>query len=142
MAGKYSIGYVQDWRQIPGAIWVHGASREDALPLPANPPPAVLHKGYPVLHVEFDKHELQFCSAAQLAHYIEVLSRPRLPTSRQLSESSGVATGPNQHWLSRLPAALKSPRKRAALVKALVQAHAFIAADPPSAAFRPRGLTV
>jgi hypothetical protein len=83
----------------------------------------------------FEEHELLFCSTAPLDHYIDVLSRSRLPTSRQLSIASGVATGPNQHWLSRLPAALKSPRKRPSLVKALVQARDFILTNPRSAAF-------
>jgi hypothetical protein len=104
-----------------------GATPDAPVPVP--------HKGYAVLQVEFESHTLCFCSAVHLGHTISVLSMSRLPTSRQLSEASGLAAGPNQHWLSRLPAALKSPRKRPALVKELIRAKAYAAENAPGGAF-------
>jgi len=135
VAATFSITYVPDWRQVPGAIWVHTPDPVLSGAFVPAAPAQVPHKGYPVLRIPFEEHELLFCSAAHLDHYIDVLSRPRLPTSRQLSIASGLATGPNQHWLSRLPAALKSPRKRPSVVTVLMQAREFILANPLSAVF-------
>lgn len=116
MKPAYHFSYEKDWRHAPLAFWVH-------IPVPGMPqqwhPPApaeIPHKGYAVLRVQFEGHELQFSAPAQLDHFIEVLSTKPLPTSRQLSSRRGLPVGPNGHWLSRLPAALKSPRKRAKLV--------------------------
>jgi hypothetical protein len=50
-------------------------------------PPAVPHKGYPILHVEFEEYELLFGSAAQIEHYIDVLNRKALPTTRHSGRS-------------------------------------------------------
>lgn len=80
---------------------------------------AIPHKGYLFLHVEFEAYDLQFSSPAQLDHFIEVLASKPLPTSRQLSLRRGLPVGPNSHWLSRLPSALKAPRKREELIRAL-----------------------
>jgi len=44
-----------------------------------------------------------------------------LPTTRRLSALRGEALGPNSHWLSRLPASIKSPKARVRLVKVLKQ---------------------
>ena len=119
MSTAFHFTYEKNWRTAPLAFWVH-------VPVPGTAdlrdPPApqcVPHKGYAVLHVAFEKYELQFSAPAQLDHFIEVLSTKPLPTSRQLSARRGVPVGPNGHWLSRLPAALKSPRKRERLVHAL-----------------------
>jgi len=93
------------------AFWVHTrdeVSGQWAPPIPKDVP----HRGYPVLRVEWGQHELQFSAPGQLAHFIEVLSTKPLPTSRTLSARKGAQVGPNQHWLSRLPSALKSPRTR------------------------------
>lgn len=137
MNGNFHFTFESDWRYVPGAFWVH-------LPVVGNPgtfapaaPLPVPHKGFPVLHVEVGKHELLFVSMAHLDHYIEILSLKALPTSRQLSEASGIETGPNQHWLSRLPGELKSPKKRQELVKVLSAAKAFAANNAPTAAFSP-----
>jgi hypothetical protein len=130
MASKFHITFEPDWRGAPGAFWVHvpvdGQSEAFAPPAPLPVP----HKGFATLHVEFEAYDLLFSSSAQLEHYIEILSKSPLPTSRQLSAARGLTTaGPNQHWLSRLPATLKSPRSRQSLVKALIAARAFVAAD-------------
>lgn len=140
MNGKFHFTYASDWRDVPGAFWVHRPieGKPDRFDPPA--PLAVPHKGFPVLSVEFEKYELLFCSAAQLEHYIEVLSQNALPTSRQLSVASGLKTGPNQHWLSRLPGELKSPKNRQSLVKTLGAAKVFAAENAPNQTFNPDAL--
>lgn len=119
MKPAFHFTYEKDWRSAPVAFWVH-------VPVPGTKdvcdPPAPLpipHRGYPFLRVAFESHELQFSAIAQLDHFIDILSRKPLPTTRQLSSLRGLPVGPNGHWLSRLPAALKSPRKREKLVQAL-----------------------
>ena len=137
MHSKCDFSYQEEWDAAPGAPWVHR-------PDPTHPgsfvPPApnpLPHKGYWYLHVAFGEHVLLFSSAAQLEHYIDVLSRTALPTSRQLSEASGRLNGPNQHWLSRLPGALKAPRTRQRLVKVLIGARDFARAQAPNNTFAP-----
>jgi hypothetical protein len=112
-----------DWRNAPLAFWVH----EESTPgswygtttyAPAAPKPRG-RRGYLYLIVEFGRDTLEFSSREQLDHFVDVLSMNPLPTSRRLSALRGVAKGPNGHWLSRLPAALKATRKRAELVQAL-----------------------
>lgn len=97
------------------AYWVHVPDMTGAWVPP--PPVGIPRKGFPALHVEAGEHEIVFSSPAQLAHCIEVLSTRPVPTSRQLSLKRGTNAGPNGHWLSRLPAALKSPRRREELVE-------------------------
>jgi hypothetical protein len=119
MSPAFHFTYEQDWRTAPLAFWVHvPVEGNTSLCEPPAPEP-VPHKGYPVLRVPFEAHELQFSSLAQLDHFIQVLSTKPLPTSRQLSAQRGLPVGPNGHWLSRLPAKLKAPRKRAKLVQSL-----------------------
>lgn len=119
MSAKYHFSYQPDWRSAPVAFWVHrpvdGSASLFDLPAPSSVP----HKGFVFLHVEFDGAELRFSAPAQLDHFIDVLSKQPLPTSRNLASQSGLPVGPNGHWLSRLPASLKSPRKRMRLVEAL-----------------------
>jgi len=135
MRAAFHFTHEKDWRTASLAFWVHvpipGAMGECDPPVPR----AVPHLGYPLLRVEFESHELQFSALAQLDHFIDVLSRRPLPTSTQLSSLRGLPVGPNGHWLSRLPAELKSPRKRDRLVKALSAIRAEIA-DPASTSGR------
>jgi hypothetical protein len=119
MTTAFHFTFEKDWRHAPLAFWVH-------LPAPGSTgtfePPApreIPHKGYAVLRVQFEKHELQFSAPEQLDHFIQILSSRPLPTTQQLSSRRGLPVGPNGHWLSRLPAALKAPKKRAKLVEAL-----------------------
>lgn len=119
MIANYFFSYQPDWRTAPMAFWVH-----IAVPGPAQAfnPPAPLcipHKGYVFLHVEFEQYTLEFSTPAQIDHFIDILSAKPRPTSEQLSLRRGLPIGPNSHWLSRLPAKLKSPRKRAKLVQEL-----------------------
>lgn len=119
MSPSFFFSFQEEWLRAPLAYWVHvpveGAGELCEPPAPEPIP----HKGYLYLHVEFETHELQFSAPEQLDHFIEVLARKPLPTSRQLSARRGAAVGPNGHWLSRLPAKLKAPRTRLELVKAL-----------------------
>jgi hypothetical protein len=119
MKPAFRFTYEKDWRTAPLAFWVHVPVAETTDACDPAAPVAIPHLGYPFLRVEFESHELQFSALAQLDHFIEVLSRKPLPTSRQLSSRRGLPVGPNGHWLSRLPAELKSPRKREKLVQVL-----------------------
>ena len=105
---SFRFTFEKDWRAAPVAFWIHS-------PVPE----AVPHKGFVFLRIEVDEHELQFSAPAQLDHVIEVLSSKPLPTSRQLASRHSCSVGLNGHWLSRLPASLKSPRKRGKLVQLL-----------------------
>jgi hypothetical protein len=112
-----------DWKDAPLAYWVHreqppGIWRRASNFEPAPPKPHG-RNGYPFLIVEYGRETLEFSSREQLRHFIEVLSTSPLPTSRKLSSLRGTTLGPNRHWLSRLPAALKAPKRRAELVEAL-----------------------
>jgi hypothetical protein len=129
----FCFTFVSDWRSAPLAFWVHvpDAATPDTWIPPA--PLAVPHKGFPALWVKAGEHALVFTSPAQLAHCIDVLARKPLPTSRQLSVKRGTTYGPNGHWLSRLPAALKSPRRREQVVETLRATYsAVVQADGAS----------
>ncbi|CAG0983764.1 hypothetical protein BURK2_01993 [Burkholderiales bacterium] len=119
MTLRYRFTFEPDWRAAPMAFWVHVPT--GAVPGEFEPaaPPKIPRRGYPFLRFEFREHELVFSSPAQLQHCIEVLAKNPLPTSRQLSAERGTSVGPNGHWLSRLPAELKSPRTRGILVRDL-----------------------
>ncbi|TFW20058.1 hypothetical protein E4L96_10820 [Massilia arenosa] len=120
---EYWTEFHSTWRHAPLAYWVHveqdgqhwsvAERYEPPAPLP------IPHKGYAVLCVPFDEIVLQFSSSEQLLECIRVLSLTPLPTSRQLSNRRGTSNGPNGHWLSRLPARVKSPKNREKLVAAL-----------------------
>lgn len=117
---RYRIEFVANWRHAPLAYWVHAWSDQEARDTAlAGPPAEVRHRGYRCLWVEVAGAELCFTSAAQLAHCIDVLARVPLPSTRRLAALRPGSMGPNAHWLSRLPARLKTPRARARLVLAL-----------------------
>lgn len=98
-------------------------------------PEAIPHQGYLFLHVEFETYDLQFSALAQLDHFIDIMASKPLPTSRQLSLRRGVPTGPNSHWLSRLPSTLKSPRKRERLIQLLRSVRTQIISNEALEAF-------
>jgi hypothetical protein len=132
----YWVEYAETWRRAPLAYWVH--IEQDGQPwfkaerfLPPAPDP-VPHKGFPVLCVEFEGLVLRFSSEPQLLECVRVLEQTPLPTSRRLSAARGGTYGPNGHWLSRLPAAVKSPRTRARLVDMLKQVLLAKPAPEPS----------
>lgn len=118
------------------ALWVHVAVPGESGVFDPPAPQAIPHRGYRVLRVAFCAYELQFSALAQLDHFIDVLARKPLPKSRQLSIRRGVPMGPNSHWLSRLPAKLKSPRMREKLVRALIGIRPQAAAEWSNASLR------
>jgi hypothetical protein len=135
MSTKYHFSYQPDWRAAPVAFWVHRpVDGSDAFDPPV--PPAIPHKGFAFLHVAFDAAELCFSAPAQLDHFIDVLSKKPLPQSRALSSQRGLPVGPNGHWLSRLPATLKSPRNRMRLVESLKAIRASVVAPGGGVSFR------
>jgi len=105
------------------AFWVHkGVSTGVRGQSPTYDPPAPKphgRTGFLFLVVAYGRHNLEFSSPQQLRHFIDVLSMSPLPTSRILSKLRDAPVGPNSHWLSRLPAALKKPKERGQLVTAL-----------------------
>ncbi len=117
------IEFIDDWRHAPMAFWVHTATD---LP-PGQPwvaatrfdPPApepLRGRGYRLWCVSVDAHVLSFSSTAQMAEFARVMSMHPLPTARRLCQQTPRGHGPNAHWLSRLPASLKSSRRRPQLV--------------------------
>jgi hypothetical protein len=114
------------WVEQGGEHW---AAADEYVP---DAPPHVPHKGFAVLCVSTNGVVLRFSSKAQLEECIRVLAMKPLPTSKRLSALRGTNAGPNQHWLSRLPAAVKSPRVRARVVEALRRVHMVTAAPNPS----------
>lgn len=132
----YYFTFEKDWRTAPLAFWVHipipGTAKECIPPAPDEVP----HLGYQTLHIQFGEYDLRFSAPAQLDQFIETLSSKPMPTSRRLSSMRGLPVGPNGHWLSRLPAALKSPRTREKLVQVMRAVRAQVVNEQmPSPAF-------
>ena len=130
---RHEILYHPTFTATPLSFWVHRHLDEDVAwvssrtfdpPLP-KPVPAL---GWPMLKVEFNGLELYFASAQELHHFMRVISQNPMPTSTQLSKMRGTTLGPNQHWLSRLPAKAKSAKMRKVLFEYLVKiAPEFVA---------------
>jgi hypothetical protein len=131
MSGKHWFEYAEDWRGYPGAYWAHknknGAFWIYATEFDPPAPRPVPHKGYLVLCVETNGFVFRFSSPEQLADCLRVLAMKPLPTTRRLSALYGSGHGPNSHWLSRLPAKVKSPKARVAAVAALRAAAKILA---------------
>jgi hypothetical protein len=108
---KASVIYLPAYEATPLSFWAHRHLDADAWvnakqfdpPLPGPVP----GQGWAQLVVEFDGITLRFSSSAELNHFIDVLSRNPLPTTKRLSELRGTTLGPNSHWLSRLPSRAK-----------------------------------
>jgi hypothetical protein len=105
------------------AYWVHVESGEEPwyqakeYDPPAPQPDGKL--GYRVLCVELRGMTFRFSSREQLDACIKVLSCKPLPSSKRLSALRGSGAGPNQHWLSRLPASIKSFKGRQQVIEGL-----------------------
>lgn len=119
MAPRFYFTMEADWLAAPLAFWVHAPVPGAAGTYFPSAPQHIPHRGYVFLHVEMDAVDLEFSSLPQLDHFIDIVEKIPLPTSRQLSCESGRAAGPNGHWLSRLPATLKSPKRRALMAQSL-----------------------
>jgi hypothetical protein len=131
MISRFRFSFEENWLSAPMAYWVHIPTSEGANTFEPPAPLAIAKQGYPFLRFEYDIHELIFSSPAQLNHMIEVLSTKPLPSSARLS--AGRQAGPNGHWLSRLPAELKSPKGREQLVKHLKAVRKQVLRLPPRA---------
>jgi hypothetical protein len=121
------------------AYWVHvPKGTEDWMHATEFDPPAPKahgKAGYPVLCVESCDMVFRFSSRAQLDICIKTLSTKPLPTTRNLTALRGGSYGPNGHWLSRLPASVKSTKGRQRAIADLSE----VARNPPSIAFNPNG---
>jgi len=120
---KFWTEYTDDWRSEPMAYWVHIPQDQTNWQvattfIPAAPKPEG-NKGFPVLCVEVANMVFRFSSRAQIEECIRILSTKPLPSTKRLSALRGTAAGPNSHWLSRLPASVKSPKGRLAVVQKL-----------------------
>ncbi|MGV3585525.1 MAG: hypothetical protein ACO1OF_00870 [Adhaeribacter sp.] len=105
------------------AYWVHiEQDNQHWLDAEAYNPPAPksdLRALYKIYKVEIDGFTFRFSSLEQLEHCIKILSMQSLPTASALSEIRPDNEGPNAHWLSILPAHVKSWRYRQKAVKYL-----------------------
>ena len=81
-----------------------------------------------MLSVTFDDFSLHFASAQELHHFMLVISRNPMPTTKELCKARGVDSLSDQHWLNRLPATVKSDKARKAMFDYLVEiAPEFVA---------------
>jgi hypothetical protein len=133
MNSRFRFSYEPDWRAAPLAYWVHIPEPGSITAFDPPAPTRIPHKGFCFLRVELGEDEFVFSSPAQLSHFIEVLARKPLPTSRQLSAARGTGVGPNGHWLSRLPKDLKSPMNRARVVRTMKAVQAMLSGMPGTA---------
>ena len=118
---KSWVSYIEDWKVSPMAFWVH--KEMDKKPWykseSFNPPAPKKNGslGYTKLHIEFNGHIFIFTSHEQLSEFIEILDQKLLPTTIELSKRRGTFSGPNSHWLSRLPSKTKPWKYRQKLVE-------------------------
>lgn len=118
---KSWIDYTEDWMVSPMAFWVH--KQVDNKPWykseKFNPPAPKKYGslGYAQLHIEFNGFEFIFTSHEQLNEFIDILGQKLLPTTIELSKRRDTSSGPNSHWLSRLPPKSKSWKYREKLVE-------------------------
>lgn len=125
---KSEIVYEKSRRTSPLSYWVHRGVNESDVPYGSCtefiPPFPCKHaiKGFPYLRVKVVGFEFEFSSNHEVSHCIEILQQKNLPTTSSLSGVRGSGYGPNNHWLSRLPAKLKSWNKREKIIMALKQA--------------------
>ncbi|MCU0754006.1 MAG: hypothetical protein MUE46_02650 [Xanthomonadales bacterium] len=106
MSLAHQYRFIANRQHTPMAPWV---------PLPVVEPPSgtqgLAANGHAVLIVQIGAFDLIFASLAELDHFLDVLSRRPLPRPARLVAAAGRTGGPNGHWLSRLPTALKGPRR-------------------------------
>jgi hypothetical protein len=125
MQSRFRFTFEPDWLTAPMAFWVHVQDPDQPGTYAPPAPCRVANRGFVFLFVEYGPHELVFSSPEQLSHCIAVLSTKPLPSTRTLSAKRGATQGPNSHWLSRLPAELKSPAARFLLVRHLKSVYAM-----------------
>jgi hypothetical protein len=124
------IEHTESWRNSPMAFWVHVERGKEPWYLasefdpPAPSPDGKL--GYRVLCVESQGMTFRFTSSEQLDVCIQTLSQKPLPSTKRLAVQRNAPVGPNGHWLSRLPASVKSAKGRTNVIQDLTSViHAF-----------------
>jgi hypothetical protein len=108
---RHSVTYEPDPPTGPMSPWI----KDRVLPV------LVPGRGYPLFHVEIDGMDFVFATLQELDECIDVLGRKLLPASDQLRQGS---SGPNRHWLARLPAFVKPWKFREKAVAYLRAARA------------------
>lgn len=132
---RWKITYHKHRKLSPLSYWVHqGTDKNDRAYRECTTfeppfPNKIVGKGHPYLKVAILGAELEFASMTELEHCITILSRKVLPTTISLSKARGTGYGPNNHWLSRFPAHLKSWAKRERLVATLKKVKYEISKD-------------
>jgi hypothetical protein len=118
---KYRIEYNKIYTPSPLSFWVHIDVKnsnenvwiwEQASTYKPPLPKTVKLNCFPMLIVEALGYELKFSSIEEVEHFLEVVTQKNMPTSSKLARKRKLSTGLNSHWLSRLPAKLKSWRNR------------------------------
>lgn len=113
---KHWIEFQDTQPYCPMTSWVHRSVDGKAwFEARAFDPPrqtAVTGMGYPVFKVELDAFTFEFSSIAEINVCIETLAKRVLPRPIDLCRDLGTSSGPNSHWLSRLPAGVKSWKYR------------------------------
>ncbi len=126
---KWRIEYNPEYTETPLSFWVHKHLDHEVW-IYANEfepalPKAIACKGYPMLIVSMLGVELKFASVAEVEHFLTVISQKNMPTTQHLTRKRSSHFGPNRHWLSRLPSAIKPWTKRGRIIpvveKALVE---------------------
>jgi hypothetical protein len=122
---QWKISYHTSRKFSPISYWVHEGIGENVNPymeceefVPPFPY-KLMNQGFQYLQVTFQGNELGFASMLEVDHFREILMQKNLPTTKSLSVIRGTGYGPNNHWLSRLPANLKSWVKREKLIAAI-----------------------
>lgn len=117
---KWRIEYRPTYSETPLSFWVHRNVDHEvwryAKKFEPELPKAIPGKGYPLLIVNALGIELEFASVAEVGHFLDVFGQKNLPTTKQLSKQRINNYGPNSHWLSRLPAGIKSWSKRERMI--------------------------
>jgi hypothetical protein len=132
------IEYAASWQDEPMAYWVHvqKGTEEWLRATEFDPPAPKAHgkAGYPVPCVASCGMTFRFSSRAQLDVCIRMLSTQPLPATRNLTALRSGHYGPNGHWLSRLPASVKSTKGR----QQAIADFSETARNPPGS-FKPDG---
>lgn len=131
---RFWIEYQTTEPVLPMTFWVHRATDGEQIWRVAegfSPPrqEPIPGRGYPVFHVEFDGFTFVFASIEEIEECVATLSQKLLPRSLDLSRKREVASGPNSHWLSKLPSKVKSWRYREKAVPVLLQALAHFKSE-------------
>lgn len=110
------IQYQDTAPSTPMTYWVHDEELGDDGISGFNPPKQepIPGKGYPLFHVECDGFTFIFASPAEIRECIKVLNEKILPQTigKPVPGSSTPPGWANSHWLSRLPAKVKSWKYR------------------------------